>query len=47
MNEVFFQLAVLLGVWSNVTLGIVALYDRRKKNVHSSNEKRSSFFGLP
>ena len=43
MNEIFFQVAVLLGVWSNVTLGIIALYDRRKKNVHRTNASSSPF----
>lgn len=46
MNEVFFQTAVLLGVWSNVTLGIVALYDRRRrKSVHTTNASGSPFSG--
>jgi hypothetical protein len=46
MNEIFFQAAVLMGVWSNVTLGLIALYDRRKrKSVHRTNASGSPFSG--
>lgn len=48
MELVIIQMMILAGVWINVTLGLIALYDRRKKNnVHRRNAESRSFLGLP